>query len=165
MLPTPSQSLTLIVPNALMEHTREVMRNAFSVIIPKRIITLKFDRSNVLSHISQLYNKIKKGKNSSAVVITTPEAIKSLALKFVECISSMEHVHPLLKIPEYYLIPHDTLPVVKSVFEVRNDLENNFKVASKCSKIINIWKSGIALLDEVLHIRFQNVSLSICFNL
>lgn len=71
-----------VVPPALLELSRAVMRSTFSSIMHKRIFTLSFDRSS--SADPSIYKKLQHSAHSSGVVITTPATIKSMFLKFLE---------------------------------------------------------------------------------
>ena len=70
------------VPNALLEMSRTVMRERFSTIFNKSVLTFHFDR--FMRVTEGLYRKLHHARETRAVVVTTPTAIKSFALKFVE---------------------------------------------------------------------------------
>ena len=80
--------ITQVVPNQLLDMSRGVMREKFSAVIQKAVYTFIFERSAVISTI--LYNKLVKARDSRAVVCSTPTAMKSFYLKFLEILSTLE---------------------------------------------------------------------------
>lgn len=73
-----------VVPPALLELSRSVMRSTFSSIMHKRVYSLQFDRSSVID--ARLSKKLLTAKITKGVVITTPTAVKSIMLKYMELI-------------------------------------------------------------------------------
>ena len=71
-----------VVPPALLEFSRSIMRSTFSSIMHKRIYTLTFDRSTEIN--SSVYRKLCASVTNRGVVICTPTTIKSIMLKFLE---------------------------------------------------------------------------------
>ena len=85
------QSLVMqVVPPALLEFSRSVMRSTFSSIMHKRIYTLNFDRASEPD--PNIYRKLQNSIDTMGVVISTPTSIKSVMLKYVEV--------PPLQLPE-----------------------------------------------------------------
>ncbi len=76
-----------VVPPALLEFSRSIMRSTFSSIMHKRIFTLQFDRSTEIT--SNMFTKLLQSRNSRGVVITTPTTVKSIMLKFLETMEVM----------------------------------------------------------------------------
>ncbi|KAL7066785.1 EF hand family protein [Cryptosporidium serpentis] len=70
-----------IVPQALLEFTRNVLRSRFSCIIKKRILIFQFQRSSICT--PELYKKLVHAKEQKAIVLCHPTAIKSLFLKAI----------------------------------------------------------------------------------
>ena len=77
------------VPHALLEMSRNVMREKFSAVVRKPVFTFYFDR--FMSIDSALYRKISKSREMKAVVIASPTSVKSFILKFVEMMRNLEH--------------------------------------------------------------------------
>lgn len=71
-----------VVPPALLELSRAVMRSTFSSIMHKRIFTLSFDRSSEVDQT--IFKKLIHSIQTRGVVITTPATVKSMFLKFLE---------------------------------------------------------------------------------
>jgi hypothetical protein len=80
-----------VVPPALLELSRAVMRSTFSSIMQKRIFTLSFDRSSEVHPTIQ--KKLLHSITSRGVVITTPSTVKSMFLKFLEWMSILNDPH------------------------------------------------------------------------
>ena len=76
--------VTQVVPSALLEFSRSVLRSTFSSIMPKRVYTFAFERSSAIDGV--LYKKLENARKHAAVVVTTPSSVKSLLLKFIESV-------------------------------------------------------------------------------
>ena len=83
--------------------TRGEMRKKYSNIICKRIYTLNFDRSskdsNDVGRLNRLYEKLNSARKQRAIVCTTPEAVKSIMLKYIDFLQQVEAA------PTYYRAP------------------------------------------------------------
>src|SRR5690606_24749638 len=81
-----------VMPTALLEQTRNILRRCFSVIIIKNIYTLEFNRSveDSVEIVAKLYAKLNSARLSRGIVCAAPECIKSLMLKFIEQLHSIE---------------------------------------------------------------------------
>ena len=77
-----------MVPPSLLEFSRSVMRKRFSTILQKPVYTFTFDRFTAAS--PELLSKILQARQLSAVVISSPTALKSFVLKFVEVVHLLE---------------------------------------------------------------------------
>ena len=79
MLGDGANLIVQVVPPALLEFSRSVMRSTFSSIMQKRIFTLSFDRSSEID--PTILKKLLTAKHSRGVVISTPTTVKSIMLK------------------------------------------------------------------------------------
>ncbi|KAK6588719.1 EF hand family [Cryptosporidium xiaoi] len=70
-----------IVPHALLEFTRNVLRSRFSCIVKKRILKFHFNRNSVCT--PELYKKFVHAKEQKAIILCQPTSIKSLFLKTI----------------------------------------------------------------------------------
>jgi hypothetical protein len=88
--------VTIVMPTALLEQSRTILRNRFSAVVPKRIYTLAFERScdDSASIIDALKEKLEAARRFRGVVVAPPESVKSLMLKFVEQLHSVEQLSP-----------------------------------------------------------------------
>jgi Protein of unknown function (DUF3638) len=71
-----------VVPPALLEFSRGVLRSTFSSIIHKRIFTLTFDRTSQADEST--LRKLATARTSKGIVVATPMTVKSIMLKLVE---------------------------------------------------------------------------------
>jgi len=71
-----------VVPPALLEFSRSVLRASFSSILQKRVYTFAFDRSSVLSPAALA--KLRQARDQAGIVVTTPTAVKALLLRYLE---------------------------------------------------------------------------------
>lgn len=111
-----------VVPKALLDMSRNVMRSTFSSIIEKRIYTLVFDRGSDVP--ATLVDKLKSARRERGVVIATPTTIKSLQLKFLELLSQISDVN------------RPRVPEMVSQVEM-------------LAKVLEIFDKGVLLMDEV----------------
>lgn len=77
-----------VVPPALLEFSRSVMRSTFSSIMHKRIYTLTSDRAAKVDQ--SMFKKLSNAVRTRGVVISTPTSIKSVQLKFLEMLHMLE---------------------------------------------------------------------------
>lgn len=80
-----------VVPRALLEFSRYMMRERFCSLVRKPVFTFKFDRFRTVTR--SLLFKLATAKETRAVVVTTPTDIKAFMLKFIE----MMHVRDQTK--------------------------------------------------------------------
>ncbi|OQS06902.1 hypothetical protein THRCLA_20266 [Thraustotheca clavata] len=144
MLANSKALVTHVMPTALLEQSRAVLRSRFSnPILQKRIFTLSFDRSVDDDPIAiiALAAKLKRACLKGDVICASPEAIKSLLLKFVELLHSLEQsTHD----PEFRL--NDTSRTgqrIRKVLHSRSDMADELQV------ILRLWQEGILIMDEV----------------
>ena len=78
-----------MVPYALLEFSRGVMREKFAAaVVRKPVFTFQFNGSSPVNR--ELYLRLCKAHdNKAAVICTTPTSVKSFRLKFVE---TMRHL-------------------------------------------------------------------------
>jgi hypothetical protein len=71
-----------VVPPALLEFSRSILRSSFSSILQKRVYTFSFDRSSLMSEAT--LKKLRHARTDAGIVVSTPSAVKSLMLRYVE---------------------------------------------------------------------------------
>jgi hypothetical protein len=84
-----------VMPSALLDMSRNVLRKCFTCpLLPKRVYTLSFDRSvdDSAELVAKLRAKLEAAAAQRGVLVAAPEAIKSLVLKLVEQLHSVEQV-------------------------------------------------------------------------
>ena len=77
-----SNLVTQVVPPALLEFSRSVLRTTFSSIMQKRVYTLECDRASEVT--PQICGKLRNAMEASGVIICTPTTVKSFMLKLLE---------------------------------------------------------------------------------
>ena len=77
-----------VVPAALLQFSRSVMRQRFSSLLQKPVYTFHFDRFTAAS--PELLSKLLQARQLSAVMLSTPTSVKSFVLKFVEVVHLLE---------------------------------------------------------------------------
>lgn len=111
-----------VVPPALLDFSRSVMRSTFSSIMQKRIYTLSFDRSTDVN--SKMYHRLMSSASNRGVVMATPMSIKSIMLKFLE----------LLDLTRDASRPRSVL--------MEQDVQN-------LGKVLQLFRSSVLIMDEV----------------
>jgi len=111
-----------VVPPALLEFSRSIMRSTFSTVMYKRVFTFHFDRATI-PHPSML-TKLRSAVAARGVVISTPTSVKSVMLKLLE---TQQHLMDL------------TLPRTRELEHERDVL-----VA-----MLREFQDGVLLMDEV----------------
>jgi hypothetical protein len=118
-----SKSLVLqVMPPALLDFSRGVMRQALSDSVGKRVCTLLFERNDSVD--ARLFHKLQNAAASGAVVVTTPSSLKSMMLKTIENMLGMRD-------------PGNPK---------RKALQRQIKEASK---LFSLLKDAIIIMDEV----------------
>ena len=150
MLADGKSLVTQVMPKALLEMSRSVLRRAFSSVVNKRIYTLEFDRSTDDSEkqLNKLFIRLDRARQARGIVVTTPEAIKSLMLKYVDLLQSVQAASTLLSVPAA------RLPLVRQdrAVSLATELRENELKADALHRIVQLWtkeENGVALLDEV----------------
>ena len=82
-----------VVPHALLEFSRNTMRERFSIIVKKPVYTLRFDRYTELN--LTFSQKLECAALQRAVLCASPTAIKSFMLKLLELLDELDHAYSL----------------------------------------------------------------------
>lgn len=145
------KTLTMqVVPHALLEMSRNVMREKFSAVIRKPVFTFYFDRFMKID--SALYSKIKKSREMKAVVVASPTSVKSFILKFVEQAKNLEKEKEAgtggakkgMLGGLGFMRDKMSKVIGKKKFN-----EVSMGEAYYCTETLKIFRSGVLLLDEV----------------
>ncbi|GBG26808.1 Hypothetical Protein FCC1311_030302 [Hondaea fermentalgiana] len=137
--------VTQVMPTALLEQTRHIMRSRFAAIITKRVFTLEFDRGceDAVDIARAVYDKLDEARRSRSVVVSSPDAVKSLFLKFVEHMHSLESVDPDV------LRPTSSLRQNKEIVHLRDTMQARSDMADSMVPIFDMWRDGVLIMDEV----------------
>ncbi|RHY32657.1 hypothetical protein DYB32_002374 [Aphanomyces invadans] len=136
--------ITHVMPTALLEQSRAVLRSRFSnAILAKRIFTLSFDRSvdDSPELVVNLATKLIRACRQGDVICASPEAIKSLFLKFVELLHSVDE--------STFDADFDLHDVSKTGQRIRKLLTARSDMADELHRILRLWQKGILIMDEV----------------
>ena len=153
MLADGKQLVTQVVPHALLEFSRGVMREKFAAVVRKPIFTFKFDRSAPIT--KDLYLKLCKARDSKAVICATPTSVKSFQLKFVEMMRHLEFMKTGGRRPREDgggIFGKLSLSALARRFRdqsVIQELKVNPEDVYYCTEILKVFRSGVLLLDEV----------------
>ena len=130
-----SQRLVMqVVPRALLEFSRYIMRERFSALIRKPVYTFKFDRFRTVT--PETYRKLVKARNSKSIVVTTPVDIKAFFLKYIEILHMLDAASG--KVGQTALGSSN-----------KEDLSSLRSQAKLCVRILELFFSGALLMDEV----------------
>ena len=150
MLADGKSLVTQVVPHALLEMSRGVMREKFAAVVRKPVFTFSFDRGTPVTR--DMYMKLVKARDAKAVICATPTSIKSFMLKFVEM---MRHIHQ-----KYF----QKKPQTKGIFDAfrLSGIAQRYKDSSQIvelkvnpddlyysHKMLMLFREGVLLLDEV----------------
>ena len=138
--------VTQVMPSALLQQTRAVLHSCFTApILAKKVFSLQFDRSveDSPDEIVLLHSKLMTAASDRGVVVAPPEAVKSLELKFIELLHSLESTD----------LDNINMDVTKSkrkeVVRVRDRMVSRSDMADMLVDVLKMWKHGALLLDEV----------------
>ena len=163
MLADGKRLVVQVQPPALLEFSRSILRSSFSSLMYKKIYTLTMERSSVVDEA--LYSKLVNARDSSGIVISTPTAIKSIQLKYIELLNTIDAVRHGVRDRQDELVKeatqlHRTLQLFHQSALILDECdlilhplksELNFPTGAKeeLDAAPNRWKLPIHLLDAV----------------
>ncbi|KAL4094321.1 hypothetical protein PRIC1_009982 [Phytophthora ramorum] len=136
--------VTHVMPTALLEQSRQVLRSRFSNrVLRKRIFTFEFDRaiSDDPAAALQMFTKLNRARRHGDVVCASPESIKSMMLKLVELLHSLDESSDIIELP--------LTSASQNIRRLRRVLEDRSEMADELHKTLRLWQSGILIMDEV----------------
>lgn len=153
MLADGKSLVTQVVPHALLDFSRGVMREKFAAVVRKPIFTFTFNRGTAITR--DLYLKLCKARDSKAVICATPTSVKSFMLKFVEMIKVLEEQKfgsARRKATNNGIFGAFSLSAIARRFRDQVELvESNVEPQEVyyCAEILKLFRTGVLLLDEV----------------
>ena len=154
MLADGQQLVTQVVPHALLEFSRSVMREKFAAVVRKPIFTFTFNRGTPIT--KDLYLKLCKARDSRAVICATPTSIKSFQLKFVEMMKNLEESKfgrgGTRQPGNNGVLGNFSLSAIARRFRDQSEIVEthvNPEDVFYCTEILKLFRSGVLLLDEV----------------
>ncbi|KAI9918712.1 hypothetical protein PsorP6_012156 [Peronosclerospora sorghi] len=136
--------VTHVMPTALLEQSRQVLRNRFSNrILNKRIFTFEFDRAitDDPDIALQLFTKLDRARRHGDVVCASPESIKSMILKFIELLHSLDESCDVIQLP--------FASASQNTRRLKRTLENRSEMADELQKTLRLWQKSVLVMDEV----------------
>ena len=145
--------VTQVVPHALLEFSRGVMREKFAAVVRKPVFTFTFNRGTEISR--DLYLKLCKARDSRAVICATPTSVKSFQLKFVEMMKILEDKKfgtLRRKVNNNGFFSQFSLSAIARRFKdsvelVEADVQP--QEVYYAAEILKLFRTGVLLLDEV----------------
>ncbi|RNF23641.1 uncharacterized protein Tco025E_02741 [Trypanosoma conorhini] len=144
-----AQLVTQVMPTALLEQTRGILRRCFSVVVPKQIYTLQFDRAfedTDTNSIALLQQKLDAAAKTRAILISAPECIKSVFLK------AIEQLHLIATTPTEELEAVHGGADERVAVQARGLLrrtQQRSAMADAITPILQLWQRGVLIMDEV----------------
>ena len=155
-----STLVTQVCPSPLLEQTKAVLRGVFCSVIAKRVLTLKFDRSNAaffpdeaggglaagLPKLQALVSKLERARADRAIVATTPETLKSIMLKYVDLLATAAEA------PVETRMPTQDIPAQVVAAAAKRQAQNVVAAeaaADHLRNLMSLW-GGTAVWDGVL---------------
>ncbi|RNF03803.1 hypothetical protein TraAM80_05547, partial [Trypanosoma rangeli] len=144
-----AQLVTQVMPTALLEQTRGILRRCFSVVVPKQIYTLQFDRAfdeTDANSVALLQQKLVAAAKTRAILISSPECIKSVFLK------AIEQMHLIATTPTEELDAVHGNADERVAAQARGLLrrtQQRSAMADAITPIIQLWQCGVLIMDEV----------------
>lgn len=148
MLADGRQLVTQVMPTALVEQTRAVLRRCFGVVMVKHVFTLQFDRtrgdegSTGSWEVEALLTKLQSAVTDRAVVVAAPESLKSLFLKYIEQLHLLESTVP------FEPISQDAREIALAT-RAEERAKARARVVDAIAPILALWRDGVLLMDEV----------------
>uniref|UniRef100_A0A6V2M4H7 ubiquitinyl hydrolase 1 n=1 Tax=Ditylum brightwellii TaxID=49249 RepID=A0A6V2M4H7_9STRA len=149
MLADGKSLVTQVVPHALLEMSRSVMREKFAAVVRKPVFTFNFDRGTRVTR--DLYMKLCKARDSKAIMCATPTSVKSFMLKFIEMMRHLEHSKTGNKKKGGFFQGFNLSSLARRFRDrsVVTELHVNPEDVYYCTEILKLFRTGVLLLDEV----------------
>jgi hypothetical protein len=154
--------VTVVVPRSLLELSRSKLRETFSSIIPRFVFTLNFERLPQLhcdmdhlaaegiaeySAAAVIGQRLDRIRSLSGICVTTPDAIKSVELSFIDMLYSRDRVRE-----------DPCGPGAEKLIKMK-------QVIQSLACTMDLWrKHGVALFDEVRKSSFVDTICSCGFS-
>ena len=154
MLADGKSLVTQVVPHALLEFSRGVMREKFAAVVRKPVFTFSFNRGSNIT--KDLYLKLCKARDSRAVICATPTSIKSFMLKYVEMMKIIEEAKfgrgGSRQPANNGFFGNFSVSAIARRFRDRSEVvqtQVDPEDIYYCTEILKLFRSGVLLLDEV----------------
>jgi len=157
LLANSSTMMIEVVPAALLDFSAGVLRERFSSAIVKPVYTFTFDRYQKVN--DHLLCKLQTARHLRAVVVSTPSAVKSFMLKFLELIHNLNRQKNLSE--EKIAVMSAQKRTIASLLGFRRkpgmswgeltpaDVRSMSEQLEYCDKILKVFHSSVEIMDEV----------------
>lgn len=158
MLADGNSLVSFVCPSPLLQQSRTQFRNRFSSVLPKNIVTLKFERAasefSSVGGLQKLLKKLMLARSQRSIVLTNPQSIKSMLLKYIDFLLQLRKLPSTLRIfaAGSYTGNLDMATAARYLKDSLVPFEKISEMADLLGKILKMWgrdERGIALLDEV----------------
>lgn len=150
-----------VVPTALLEFSAGVLRERFSACIRKPVFTFSFERFNTVT--PALLAKLRTARNLRAVIVSTPQSVKSFMLKFLEICHNLSRMKSLT-------LEHREKSKAASLFSMQKikyllglgdrrtntsgaltaeEIQSHREQAVIIDQIFEIFRGSVEIMDEV----------------
>jgi hypothetical protein len=158
-LAEPHKLIVVCVPPALLDFSRAVLREKFSAVLQRPVFTFEFDRYTPITR--ELCTKIEIARFSRAAMVTTPTALKSFMLKFLEILHLLDEQKNLSReqLERQQLSRGGMLTAMRGFLKRRKSVKFKFftedevvrlrEQADLADKIFQIFDSAVLIMDEV----------------
>jgi len=154
---------TQVVPRALLQFSRSIVRQRFSAVICKPVFTFRFDRFNGVP--ADVYANLQTATATKGIVVSDPTSLKSFALKFLEllnaqCELSIAEADHKAFVPQRGALlalfnrlsawtglgSDEEKALANQVARTRKALRRDVE---HCTGILKLFSAGVLILDEV----------------
>jgi len=143
-----STAVLQTMPSALLEMTRNVLRGVFAYPLAKQVFTLTFDRTqDKIEAVNSIIEKLDIARMHRGVVVASPDSMKSLTLKMVEMLHSLDE-HGGVRRADAVRSSCGGRGA-KERLDALQEMVARSELADACSRVLALWKQGVAIMDEV----------------
>lgn len=178
MLANQKNLVIQVVPPALLDFSRSILRGTFSCVMQKQIFSFICDRNTDVDN--EVLSKFLHAKHSRGIVVTTPSSVKSIFLKLIE---GMDKVEDMSRRIDDALITRnnkdlsavlklwrdDAVVIMDEIDMLLHPLKSelNFPIGQKIEIDFapTRWKLPIHLLDAVFYFHTGHVSVVVKENI
>lgn len=163
MLLASERSLVMeVVPPALLEFSASILRERFSLCVTKTVFTFTFDRYQSVTAL--MLAKLEVARATRAVIVSTPSAVKSFMLKFLELCHNLGRQKSLLIEKKEKKAQDHGLHLVSKVRSLLGmgarlnpsggemtpeQIEDARRQLRICERIFAIFQDAVEIMDEV----------------
>ena len=140
--------IQVVVPKPLLDMGRGVMQKTFLTTITKKIEVFDFNRADDTKEVYDIkFAQLQRARDERSIIITTPETVKALMLKYVDLLERVKTLNPALSLPKAAFATKHIFKEVEREAEAARVLQDK---VDALGNVIAAWRTkAVALLDEV----------------